>query len=90
MLFKLKSTGIGSVESEEATVILDDEAEQYFSTNRVGSMLWNRLKDGATREELIAHVVDAFDDVDPSKVEEDVETYLAQLEKFGLLVKEQN
>lgn len=90
MFLKLKSTGIESVESEEATIILDDEAEQYFSTNLVGSMLWNRLKRGATREELIDHIVDAFDDVEPSEAEEDVDSYIAQLEKFGLLVKEQS
>lgn len=90
MFLKLKSTGIESVESEEATIILDDEAEQYFSTNLVGSMLWSRLKRGATREELIAHIVDAFDDVEPSEAEEDVDNYIAQLEKFGLLVKEQS
>lgn len=89
MFLKLKSTGIESVESDEATIILDDEAEQYFSTNLVGSMLWNRLKRGATREELITHIVDAFDDVEPSEAEQDVDNYIAQLEKFGLLEKEQ-
>lgn len=90
MFLKLKSTGIESVESEDATIILDDQAEQYFSTNLVGSMLWHRLKRGATREELIAHVVDAFDNVELSEVEKDVDNYLAQLDRFGLLVKEQS
>lgn len=90
MFLKLKSTGIESVQSDDATIILDDEAEQYFSTNLVGSMLWNRLKVGATRDELIAHIVDAFDNIEPSEAEQDVDDYIAQLERFGLLEKEQS
>lgn len=87
MYLRLKPTGIGSVESDEATVILDEQAEQYFSTNPTGSLLWKKLKTGTTREELISTILDEFDDADPSRVAEDVDNFVSQLERFGLLEK---
>ena len=87
-LIRLRSGGIESVESESATVILDEQAERYFSTNAVGSILWKMLKDGTTREDLIEATLESFDGVERDDVEEDVDAYLARLDEFGLLERE--
>lgn len=90
MVIRLKSAGIESVESESATVILDEQTEQYFSTNAVGSMLWKKLKAGTTRDELVVTLLDAFEGIEREQAEHDVDAYLARLEEYGLLERDED
>jgi hypothetical protein len=82
--FKLKESGVESVDSGESTVILDEIGEQYFATNPAGSMLWNRLREGTTREDMVDALIERYE-IDRSRAEQDVAAYITQLEEVNLL-----
>lgn len=52
-----------------------------------GALLYNKLKDGATREELVAALTEEYE-VTPEEAAEDTEAFLDQLRKLKMLVEE--
>jgi hypothetical protein len=71
---------------EGEIVALDASTSQYFATNRTGAVLWSALEKGATREQLVARLVEAFD-VDEETAARDLDGFLAALEAQGLLAR---
>ena len=72
-------------------VIIGTGADAYrpneiMSLNDTGAFLWNILKDGAEREDLISRMVEEYD-VDEQTASKDVEMYLEQLRGEGLIVE---
>jgi hypothetical protein len=65
-------------------VALDVAGSQYIATNRAGAELWRRLDAGASREDLVAALVDRFD-VDEPTAARDVERFLESLRARNLL-----
>jgi Coenzyme PQQ synthesis protein D (PqqD) len=68
----------------DEVVALDDLAVNYVSTNGTGGRLWKALADGATRDELIQDLVDAYG-IDAQQAGDDVDRFLADLTAAGLL-----
>jgi hypothetical protein len=65
-------------------IALDAQASAYLGANVAGSLLWRRLADGATRDELVAELVDAYG-IDRSTAEADVDRFIVELSQAGLL-----
>lgn len=65
-------------------VALDVRRAVYLATNDAGGVLWSRLSSGATREELVAALLDEFD-VMPDQAEADVDSFLRRLEDLDLV-----
>lgn len=65
-------------------VALDVRRAVYLATNGAGGVLWSRLSKGATREELVAALVDAFD-VMPDQAGADVESFLRRLDELDVV-----
>lgn len=84
---RLRGEGLEWRLLEGEIVALDAPAEKYLSVNRTGTVLWQALTCGATREDLIAHLVEAFD-VDGEKAARDLDVFLATLDAQGLLARE--
>lgn len=45
---------------EGEAVLLDMESRSYFQLNETGALLWRRLEKGASREELLHALCEAF------------------------------
>jgi len=71
---------------EGEIVVLDATASQYLSMNKTGAVLWSALAEGATREELVAKLVETFD-VDTATAARDLDAFLEALEAKGLLAR---
>lgn len=65
-------------------VVLDRAKELYLATNPTGTLLWNALVEGATRDELVAGLTDAYD-IDDEQAAADVDAYIEQLTELDLL-----
>lgn len=83
-LFRLRREGLHWVESGGEIVALDDRSLQYLSANPAGALVWQALVEGATREELLAQVLEEFE-VDHEVAARDLDGFLAELAKLGLL-----
>ena len=72
-----------------AVVVAVDEAAKSFKgvikLNEVGAFLWERLNEGATVEQLVQAVTDAYD-VEREQARANIESFLAKAKEGGLLV----
>jgi hypothetical protein len=69
---------------EGEVLALDGATSKYVAFNRTASVVWSALAEGATRAELAAALVAAFD-VDEARAAADVEALLRQLGAHRLL-----
>ena len=69
---------------EGEVLALDNETRRYLATNRAGTVLWSRLAEGATRDELVAALTARFD-VDEPAAGRDVDAFVAALGAEKLL-----
>lgn len=76
--------GVAWRETGGEIVILDVTGSVYFGLNARGAQLWKRLATGAGRAELTA-VLTAATPVAPERAAGDVDAFLADLDRHGLL-----
>jgi Coenzyme PQQ synthesis protein D (PqqD) len=82
--YRLREKGLSWRRIQDEVVAVDVGTSTYVSANDSGTVLWEALSAGATRDELAALLADRFD-LEPARAGEDVDAFLAQLEAQGLL-----
>ena len=82
--FRLRGDQLEWREIEGEIVALDGRSSEYIAVNRTGATIWPNLLAGATREELVARLTDAFD-VDDATAGRDAEEFLEVLRERDLL-----
>ncbi len=63
---------------------LDLRSSRYLSVNETGAAVWTALAAGATREDLVARLVEEFD-IDAATAGEHLDAFVASLAEQGLL-----
>jgi Coenzyme PQQ synthesis protein D (PqqD) len=81
---KLRGEAIEWRELEGEILVLDVNASEYLTLNRTGAHLWEALAAGTTRTQLVRTLVEAFQ-VDEATAEADLDAFLADLRRRGLL-----
>ncbi len=81
---RLRSDDLSWRELDGEIVALDGGKSVYLGTNRTGALLWQRLAAGATHDDLVGALVDAFD-VERDQARCDVDSFLGELRTNGLL-----
>ena len=80
--FMLKKMG------NQAVVVAVGAASKVFNgmikLNESGEMMWNLLVDGATEDDLLEAVLEAYE-VDPQVAIKDVEKFIETLKKPGII-----
>ncbi len=71
-------------ELDGEAVLLDIESSYYFSLNETGTRVWRGLEADKSLEEIVDGIVAEWD-VTPDEARETVESFLAALEKEGLI-----
>jgi hypothetical protein len=84
---RLRDTDLDWREVEGELVALDLRESRYLAVNETGKKLWAALADGATRDELVERLVEAFG-VERARAEADVDAFTAELDSRGLLLRE--
>lgn len=85
--YRLREQGLNWRTIDSELVAVDVPTSLYLTANTSGALLWRALSEGATRETLVEQLVSAFA-IDRLRAETDVDAYLADLDKRGLLEEE--
>jgi hypothetical protein len=81
---KLRTDDLEWREVDGEVVVLDVRECRYLAINRTGQVLWKALAEGATRDELIARLVETFD-IERARAAGDVDAFTTELESRDLL-----
>ena len=66
-------------------LIFDPNTNAAMSTNKTGVYLWNRVKEGATEEEMVSGLVERYAGVTEEQAAADVKAFLQELRNRSLL-----
>ena len=72
-------------EVDGEVVALELKESVYYSIAGSGNLLWTRLAEGATKDDLVAALTAEYADVEPATAEADVEEFLAEGLNQGLI-----
>jgi Coenzyme PQQ synthesis protein D (PqqD) len=86
MTLRLRTGDLEWREIDDEIVLLDGRQATYLSTNGSGTLLWRALADGATREQLVSLLVDAYA-IDERRATADADEFVALLASKGLLTE---
>jgi hypothetical protein len=86
MTLKLRTHDVEWRQIDDEIVMLDGREAMYLSTNGSGTLLWRALAAGATREQLVTALVDAYG-IDERRAKADAEEFVAALASQGLLTE---
>jgi hypothetical protein len=81
---RLRPEALDWVDVEQEVVVLDSDRSVYLATNSSGAILWRKLIEGATREELADELVKTFN-ISDELANQDVDSYVNRLLELGLL-----
>lgn len=85
MSFQLKAVAhVRAIQDGSGAVLLDLKRGTYFSLNGVGAVLWSRLNDKASVDELVSYASSRYT-VPIDNVREHVQGFIAELDGAGLL-----
>jgi hypothetical protein len=81
---RLRRSSLQWLEADGEVVALDEEALLYLGANASGAVLWVALAAGTTRDRLADALAETFG-IDLDRAGRDVDLFLAELERRGLL-----
>lgn len=84
--YTLRTTDITWQPLDDDIVVLDLRSSRYLRLNDTAALLWRRLETGATRDQLVAAIVEEYD-VEPDVAQRDVDAALASLLEHELLAE---
>lgn len=82
--FRLRRDRLQWLETEGEVVALDEATLMYLGANESASLLWDALAGGATRDALVASLVEAYG-IGLEQAEADVDAFLDELRRRDLL-----
>jgi predicted Rdx family selenoprotein len=65
-------------------IILDGHGDKYLGLNKTGTVIWQSLTDGGSREDAVANLVSRYG-IAPDRAAADVDRLVSQLVRSGLL-----
>jgi Coenzyme PQQ synthesis protein D (PqqD) len=81
---RLKPRALEWREIDGEMIVLEAERSLYLAANPAATLLWRRLADGATREQLRDALVDAFA-IDAGLAARDVDAFIEQARELRVL-----
>jgi Coenzyme PQQ synthesis protein D (PqqD) len=84
---RLRSDAVRWREIDREVVAVDLGRSDYISTNESGLLLWRRLAEGTTREQLVDELMSAFG-IESERAADDVGRFLDELDARNLLERD--
>ena len=81
---RLRTEDLEWREMDGELVALEGERSLYLAANPAATLLWQRLADGASPQELSDALVDSYG-IESAVAERDVDAFLDQARRFDLL-----
>jgi hypothetical protein len=76
------------ITKDEGAVLLHLQQGRYQSLNGTATVIWNKINDGATSEDIAAALCARYPGVPRERIENELRAFLAQLESKGLVTVE--
>ena len=83
-----QSPDVISQEVSGETVLLDLESEHYFGLDEVGTRIWQLIKQTNDLKEIYQTLLAEYD-VPEDRLQQDLDTLLAEISGLGLIILEQ-
>jgi hypothetical protein len=81
---RLRTEGLNWRALDGEIMALDSAASVYLGANQAGALLWQKLVEGTTQNELESLLTTEYG-IDAATAEADVDRFLAELRSAGLL-----
>jgi hypothetical protein len=78
------SKGVRSTRNEDGGLVLDINQGKVFGLNRIGALIFDRLRSGQTRSQIIAEISRDFE-IPAETVQADLIQFLESLQGQGLV-----
>lgn len=88
-VFKLHESGVASEHFDNEVILLNLSRGNYYSIRDTGFELWDKLINGANREQMVQFLSTRYD-ADTHLVEKDVSSFIDQLLNEGLITMSEN
>lgn len=85
---KLNPFAIMSEQFDGTGLIFDPNTNAALSVNKTGVYLWNRVKEGATEQEMVAGLLERYSGVTEEQAAADVKAFLQELRNRSILSEE--
>ena len=85
---KLNPFAIMSEQFDGTGLIFDPNTNAALSVNKTGVYLWNRVKEGATEQEMVAGLLERYSGVTEEQAAADVKAFLQNLWERSLLAED--
>lgn len=82
------SPDVISQEVSGETVLLDLESENYFGLDEVGTRIWQLIKETNDLQAIYSTLLEEYD-VSEDRLQQDLDTLLAEITGLGLVTLEQ-
>ena len=86
---KLNPFAIMAEQFDGTGLVFDPNTNAAMSINKTGVYLWNRVKEGATEEEMAAGLLERYSGVTEEQAAEDVKAFLQELRNRSLLSEDE-
>lgn len=83
-IFRIKTQDVAWREIGDELVVLHMGTATYLTINGSGRTLWNRMAEGANRQELIDALMSTYE-IDDERAGRDVDVFIGSLADNGLL-----
>lgn len=85
---KLNPFAIMAEQFDGTGLIFDPNTNAALSVNKTGVYLWNRVKEGATEQEMVAGLLERYSGVTEEQAAADVKAFLQNLRERSLLAED--
>lgn len=70
----------------QGIVVLEPSSRKFCALNATSSVIWARLKEPATVEQLAKHILDIYQGVDERDARQDVEAILQEMITLAIVI----
>ena len=82
-----QSPGIESAPLQDEVILFHASSKKFCVLNRTSSLIWSRLKEPATAEDIARDVADSFRGVTSTEAVRDVNSMIGKMASLGLIVE---
>lgn len=69
----------------DRVVAVDTNNGDYYTFNDVASTIWIAVNENKTTDDIVAQIMEEYDITDAAKVQQDIDTQLAQWKEMKLM-----
>ena len=85
---KLNPFAVMAEQFDGTGLIFDPNTNAALSVNKTGVYLWNRVKEGATEQEMVSGLLERYSGVTEEQAAADVKAFLQNLRDRSLLAED--